>query len=86
MFCAGRAIRHQKDFASILLLDHRYARPAIFNKLPQWIRERTQVKPAFGAAFAELRKVSTFSCAWLWKLPPCTHLYFLQTFSLAPQS
>ncbi|NWT09565.1 DDX11 helicase, partial [Vireo altiloquus] len=55
----GRAIRHQKDFASILLLDHRYARPATFNKLPQWIRERTQVKPAFGAAFAELRKVRT---------------------------
>uniref|UniRef100_A0A8U8B0W8 ATP-dependent DNA helicase DDX11 n=1 Tax=Geospiza parvula TaxID=87175 RepID=A0A8U8B0W8_GEOPR len=55
----GRAIRHQKDFASILLLDHRYARPAIFNKLPQWIRERTQVKPAFGLAFAELRKVRT---------------------------
>uniref|UniRef100_A0A8B9UA45 ATP-dependent DNA helicase DDX11 n=1 Tax=Anas zonorhyncha TaxID=75864 RepID=A0A8B9UA45_9AVES len=52
----GRAIRHQKDFASILLLDHRYARPAIFSKLPQWIREKTQVKPAFGAAFAELRK------------------------------
>ncbi|NWU83404.1 DDX11 helicase, partial [Onychorhynchus coronatus] len=59
----GRAIRHQKDFASILLLDHRYARPAIFNKLPQWIRERTQVKPAFGSAFAELRKVRTsLSC------------------------
>ncbi|XP_064277262.1 ATP-dependent DNA helicase DDX11 isoform X3 [Passer domesticus] len=52
----GRAIRHQKDFASILLLDHRYTRPAIFNKLPQWIRERTQVKPAFGSAFAEIRK------------------------------
>ncbi|XP_066040310.1 ATP-dependent DNA helicase DDX11 isoform X3 [Chamaea fasciata] len=52
----GRAIRHQKDFASILLLDHRYTRPAIFNKLPQWIRERTQVKSAFGSAFAELRK------------------------------
>ncbi|XP_032602301.3 ATP-dependent DNA helicase DDX11 isoform X3 [Taeniopygia guttata] len=52
----GRAIRHQKDFASILLLDHRYTRPAIFNKLPQWIRERTQVKTAFGSAFAELRK------------------------------
>uniref|UniRef100_A0A8C2UCT6 ATP-dependent DNA helicase DDX11 n=1 Tax=Coturnix japonica TaxID=93934 RepID=A0A8C2UCT6_COTJA len=52
----GRAIRHQKDFASILLLDHRYARPAILNKLPQWIRERIQVKSAFGSAFAELRK------------------------------
>uniref|UniRef100_A0A8C2UB03 DEAD/H-box helicase 11 n=1 Tax=Coturnix japonica TaxID=93934 RepID=A0A8C2UB03_COTJA len=45
-----------KDFASILLLDHRYARPAILNKLPQWIRERIQVKSAFGSAFAELRK------------------------------
>ncbi|NXY34768.1 DDX11 helicase, partial [Pomatorhinus ruficollis] len=55
----GRAIRHQKDFASVLLLDHRYTRPAIFNKLPQWIRERTQVKSAFGSAFAELRKVRT---------------------------
>ncbi|NXQ28444.1 DDX11 helicase, partial [Alaudala cheleensis] len=55
----GRAIRHQKDYASVLLLDHRYARPAIFNKLPQWIRERTQVKPAFGSAFAEIRKVRT---------------------------
>ncbi|NWR49880.1 DDX11 helicase, partial [Regulus satrapa] len=55
----GRAIRHQKDFASILLLDHRYTRPAIFNKLPQWIRERTQVKPTFGSAFAEVRKVRT---------------------------
>ncbi|XP_005144439.3 ATP-dependent DNA helicase DDX11 isoform X1 [Melopsittacus undulatus] len=52
----GRAIRHQKDFASLLLLDHRYASPAILDKLPQWIRERTQVKPTFGAAFAELRK------------------------------
>ncbi|NWY01672.1 DDX11 helicase, partial [Nothoprocta ornata] len=52
----GRAIRHQRDFASILLLDHRYARPAILNKLPQWIKERTQVKAAFGSAFAELRK------------------------------
>ncbi|XP_061494663.1 ATP-dependent DNA helicase DDX11 isoform X2 [Rhineura floridana] len=52
----GRAIRHQKDFASIVLLDHRYARPAIFNKLPQWIKSRTQIKAAFGAAFAALRK------------------------------
>uniref|UniRef100_A0A7M4FJG2 DEAD/H-box helicase 11 n=1 Tax=Crocodylus porosus TaxID=8502 RepID=A0A7M4FJG2_CROPO len=52
----GRAIRHQKDFASILLLDHRYARPAVFNKLPQWIKERTLIKTGFGQAFAELRK------------------------------
>uniref|UniRef100_A0A8C8VLE7 DEAD/H-box helicase 11 n=1 Tax=Pelusios castaneus TaxID=367368 RepID=A0A8C8VLE7_9SAUR len=52
----GRAIRHQRDFASILLLDHRYARPSIFNKLPQWIKERTEIKPTFGLAFAVLRK------------------------------
>ncbi|XP_054844360.1 ATP-dependent DNA helicase DDX11 [Eublepharis macularius] len=52
----GRAIRHQKDFASIVLLDHRYARPAIFTKLPQWIRSSTQVKSAFGPAFAALRR------------------------------
>nr|XP_060632744.1 ATP-dependent DNA helicase DDX11 [Anolis sagrei ordinatus] len=52
----GRAIRHQKDFASIVLLDHRYSRPAIFNKLPQWIKSQTQVKAGFGPAFAALRK------------------------------
>ncbi|XP_075561779.1 ATP-dependent DNA helicase DDX11 isoform X7 [Pelecanus crispus] len=79
----GRAIRHQKDFASILLLDHRYARPAIFNKLPQWIRERTQVKPAFGSAFAELRKVRTCILRTATKTASyCTHPYFSQTFTL----
>uniref|UniRef100_A0A452GH71 ATP-dependent DNA helicase DDX11 n=1 Tax=Gopherus agassizii TaxID=38772 RepID=A0A452GH71_9SAUR len=52
----GRAIRHQKDFASILLVDHRYARPSVFNKLPQWIKERTEIKYTFGLAFAALRK------------------------------
>ncbi|PNI15785.1 LOW QUALITY PROTEIN: DDX11 isoform 1, partial [Pan troglodytes] len=33
----GRAIRHQKDFASIVLLDQRYARPPVLAKLPAWI-------------------------------------------------
>ncbi|KAL8943258.1 MAG: hypothetical protein Q9216_001169 [Gyalolechia sp. 2 TL-2023] len=35
----GRVIRHRKDFASILLLDRRYATPRISNKLPGWIRQ-----------------------------------------------
>ncbi|XP_066864519.1 ATP-dependent DNA helicase DDX11 isoform X3 [Kogia breviceps] len=52
----GRAIRHQKDFASIVLLDQRYARPPILAKLPAWIRDRVQVKATFGPAFAALRK------------------------------
>ncbi|ELK02595.1 Putative ATP-dependent RNA helicase DDX11-like protein [Pteropus alecto] len=52
----GRAIRHQKDFASIVLLDQRYARPPILAKLPAWIRDRVEVKATFGPAFATLRK------------------------------
>lgn len=52
----GRAIRHQRDFASIVLLDHRYARPSILAKLPAWIRDRVEVKATFGPAFAAMRK------------------------------
>ncbi|XP_077196078.1 ATP-dependent DNA helicase DDX11 isoform X2 [Paroedura picta] len=52
----GRAIRHREDFASIVLLDRRYARPAVSHRLPQWIRSRAQVEVAFGPAFAALRK------------------------------
>ncbi|XP_077025773.1 ATP-dependent DNA helicase DDX11 [Tamandua tetradactyla] len=52
----GRAIRHQKDFASIVLLDQRYARSPVLAKLPAWIRDRVEVKAAFGPAFAALRK------------------------------
>ncbi|EHB05252.1 Putative ATP-dependent RNA helicase DDX11-like protein [Heterocephalus glaber] len=52
----GRAIRHQRDFASIVLLDQRYARPPVLAKLPAWIRDRVEVKATFGAAFAALRK------------------------------
>ena len=35
----GRAIRHQKDFASIILLDRRYSMPRIADKLPGWIKQ-----------------------------------------------
>ncbi|KAM4036597.1 ATP-dependent DNA helicase DDX11 isoform 3-T4 [Anomaloglossus baeobatrachus] len=52
----GRAIRHRGDFASILLLDHRYSRPTVFGKLPQWIRGSTEVRASFGPAFASIRK------------------------------
>ncbi|KAM4678236.1 LOW QUALITY PROTEIN: ATP-dependent DNA helicase DDX11 [Discoglossus pictus] len=52
----GRAIRHRGDYASIILLDHRYSRPAILKKLPQWIRNGTQVKQTFSPAFAAIRK------------------------------
>ncbi|XP_073477770.1 ATP-dependent DNA helicase DDX11 isoform X2 [Aquarana catesbeiana] len=52
----GRAIRHRGDYASIVLLDHRYSQPAILSKLPQWIRNSTEIKPTFGPAFASIRK------------------------------
>ena len=35
----GRAIRHQNDFASIILLDGRYKTPRIADKLPGWIMQ-----------------------------------------------
>jgi hypothetical protein len=35
----GRSIRHAGDYATILLVDHRYMRPEITNKLPRWIAD-----------------------------------------------
>ena len=35
----GRAIRHQNDFASIILLDKRYSSDRIRSKLPGWIQK-----------------------------------------------
>lgn len=35
----GRAIRHQHDFACIILLDQRYQTPRIADKLPGWIKQ-----------------------------------------------
>ncbi|KAL9019463.1 MAG: hypothetical protein Q9185_003254 [Variospora sp. 1 TL-2023] len=55
----GRAIRHQKDFASILLLDRRYSIPRIGDKLPSWIKQAlplTNTAPAFSETVRELRK------------------------------
>ena len=37
--CVGRAIRHQGDYAAILMLDRRYGGHRIQAKLPRWIRD-----------------------------------------------
>lgn len=34
----GRAIRHREDYASIILIDKRYAGQRIQDKLPGWIK------------------------------------------------
>lgn len=43
----GRAIRHAGDYACILLVDHRFSRASISNKLPGWIRQRLQNPASF---------------------------------------
>ncbi|THC95459.1 hypothetical protein EYZ11_005053 [Aspergillus tanneri] len=37
--CIGRAIRHQNDYAAIVLIDKRYHKPNIQAKLPVWIKQ-----------------------------------------------
>jgi chromosome transmission fidelity protein 1 len=49
LYRAGRAIRHQNDFACILLIDKRYSSAKISKKLPKWIGEDVKAGD-FGAA------------------------------------
>ncbi|CAO3634796.1 unnamed protein product [Mucor hiemalis] len=44
----GRAIRHRGDFATIVLLDKRYATVRIGRKLPKWIGDHVQNYDKFG--------------------------------------
>lgn len=34
----GRAIRHQNDFAVVVLIDYRYSQTRIKSKLPKWMQ------------------------------------------------
>lgn len=52
----GRAIRHKNDYASILLLDHRYCRPASIKALPEWISKHLRQSNKFGHTQGLLRK------------------------------
>lgn len=49
----GRAIRHKNDYATIVLLDRRYATPRIKNKLPGWISGNVQHCEKFGKAMSK---------------------------------
>uniref|UniRef100_A0A0L8I8X1 Helicase ATP-binding domain-containing protein n=1 Tax=Octopus bimaculoides TaxID=37653 RepID=A0A0L8I8X1_OCTBM len=57
----GRAIRHQNDYATVLLLDRRYQRPSVAAKLPGWIQKDVKNKN-FGPAVAAISKVCLFPC------------------------
>lgn len=52
----GRAIRHQHDYAAIILLDERYSRPRTVARLPDWIRGSMVAPPAFGPAIASMAR------------------------------
>ncbi|KAI8089909.1 putative ATP-dependent RNA helicase DDX11 [Halteromyces radiatus] len=49
----GRAIRHKGDYASIVLLDKRYASPRISKKLPGWIGGSIEHCDNFGKAMGK---------------------------------
>ena len=55
----GRAIRHQGDYATILLLDRRYSRASTIAKLPGWISKHLRKMDKFGPVFAAVTKVLT---------------------------
>jgi len=62
----GRAIRHKDDWASLILLDRRYASSAIQRKLPKWIGDKLFVPDGFGQVmkllgqfYRERRKVDS---------------------------
>ncbi|KAJ8028374.1 ATP-dependent DNA helicase DDX11 [Holothuria leucospilota] len=52
----GRAIRHKGDYATIVLVDHRYSKPSIQSKLPGWIGQQLHTTEKFGKAFALIRQ------------------------------
>ncbi|KAL4229836.1 DEAD H (Asp-Glu-Ala-Asp His) box helicase 11 [Mactra antiquata] len=52
----GRAIRHQKDYATILLLDRRYGRSSTVARLPGWISQYLKKTDNFGSVFSSVSK------------------------------
>lgn len=45
--CIGRAVRHATDYATIVLLDRRFTRPRVMQKLPAFIRRQLACVQSF---------------------------------------
>ncbi|KAF9116824.1 DEAD H (Asp-Glu-Ala-Asp His) box helicase 11 [Mortierella sp. AM989] len=50
----GRAIRHQNDYAVIILMDKRYGVPRIQKKLPGWIGTSMEICEQFGPVMSKI--------------------------------
>ncbi|KAJ6631766.1 ATP-dependent DNA helicase DDX11 [Pseudolycoriella hygida] len=50
----GRAVRHIKDYAAVLLVDERYSQRKIIEKLPRWISNSLQCTKRFGVVQSSL--------------------------------
>lgn len=59
----GRAIRHQRDYASILLVDHRYViKESVVNALPGWIKKCYRADNNFDHCLSSLKKFFSSKC------------------------
>lgn len=58
--CIGRAIRHQNDYAAIVLMDRRYELPRIQGKLPAWIRQSMVVGGGQRSAAVTAQELARF--------------------------
>ncbi|KAI5303577.1 rRNA-processing protein bfr2 [Ascosphaera pollenicola] len=54
--CIGRAIRHQNDYAAIVMLDRRYGTKRIQDKLPLWIRKALVSRKHFSETTQDLTR------------------------------
>lgn len=52
----GRSIRHIGDYATVVLLDARYHRQNIVQKLPDWIKQNLITANAYGKVHCEIAK------------------------------
>ncbi|KAI9758269.1 MAG: 60S ribosomal protein L28 [Chaenotheca gracillima] len=56
----GRAIRHQNDYAAIVLLDRRFGQEKIGRRLPAWIAGSVCVKPADESFETGIQRLTSF--------------------------